>query len=237
MRVAALYDIHGNLPALEAVLDEGTRESPDAIVVGGDVVWGPLQTECVELLQSRSARFLAGNCERNVLAPESDRDRWCQAQLAGDLQAEIAAWPPRIELDVDGIGPVCFCHATPRRDDEIVTALTPDGDVAEAMAGSDAALVVSGHTHVRLDRSVPGAPRFLNPGSVGLPYEGERGAFWALLGPGIELRRTSYDVERALERLAAAGFPDFDDIFPEALRGEVAPSSAVEYFESQRRGS
>ncbi len=95
---------------------------------------------------------------------------------------------------------------------------------------------MSGHTHVRLDRTVTGAPRLLNPGSVGLPYEGATGAFWALLDGGVELQRSDYDVEPALEVLAATGFPSFDDVFPEALRGLVSAESASAHFE-RRRGA
>ena len=81
-----------------------------------------------------------------------------------------------------------------------------------------------------------GAPRLLNPGSVGLPYEGATGAFWALLDGGVEPRRTDYDVEAALELLAATGFPAFDDVFPKALRGLVSAESASAEFE-RRRGA
>src|SRR5437773_477889 len=132
MRVAALYDVHGNLPALEAVLAELEQDPPDAIVVGGDVLWGPFQAECIRLLRDCRARFLTGNCERNVLHGDSDGDRWCRGQLDAAQLADVAGWPATIELDVDGLGHVLFCHATPRSDDEIITKLTPDDAVGEA---------------------------------------------------------------------------------------------------------
>ena len=234
MRVAALYDIHGNLPALEAVLTELAQNPPDTIVVGGDVLWGPYQAECVELLRAAGARFLAGNCERAVLQEDSDADRWCRGQLDAAFLADVTTWPLTIELEVAGLGRVLFCHATPRSDDEIITRLTPDAEVGEALAGTEADLVVCGHTHVQVDRAVPGAPQLVNAGSVGMPCEGQPGAFWALLDNEVELRRTPYEVEPALARLREPGFPSVEDVFFEQVRGEVTAPSASEYFEGLR---
>ena len=234
MRVAALYDVHGNLPALESVLAEVAQDPPDQIVVGGDVLWGPYQAECVELLREAGARFLAGNCERHVLREGGEADIWCREQLDAELLADVARWPATIELDVRGLGRVMFCHATPRSDDEIITRLTPDEAVAEALAGIDVDVVVCGHTHVQVDRVAPGAPRLVNAGSVGMPCEGKPGAFWAVLDGGVEHQRTPYAVEPALARLRERGFPSFDDVFAAQVRGEVTAESASEYFESLR---
>lgn len=234
MRIAALYDVHGNLPALEAVLAELALDPPDEIVVGGDVLWGPYPAECVALLREVGARFLAGNCEREVLHGDDEADEWCRAQLDAELLAAVAGWPLTIELDVDGLGRVLFCHATPRSDREIVTRLTPDADVADAFAATTADIAVCGHTHVQIDRVVPGALRFVNAGSVGMPCEGEPGAYWAVLDGGIEFRRTEYAVEPALARLLEPGFPSAEDVFFEQIRGEVTAEAASEYFESLR---
>ena len=234
MRVAALYDIHGNLPALEAVLAELALDPPDAIVVGGDVLWGPYQAECVALLRGVGARFLAGNCEREVLHGTSEADLWCRAQLDANLAADVATWPLTIELDVSGLGRVLFCHATPRSDEEIITRLTPDDAVAAAFASTRADVVVCGHTHVQVDRVVTDELRLVNAGSVGMPCEGQPGAFWALLDGGIELRRTEYAIEPALARLLEPGFPSVEDVFFEQVRGQVTAESASEYFESLR---
>jgi predicted phosphodiesterase len=237
VRVAALYDIHGNLPALEAVLEEVGKETVDAIVVGGDVLWGPLQSECLAELRRAGALFLAGNCEREVLGAVGDSSRWCREQLAPEEVEFVAAWPGTLRLDVDGLGSALFCHATPYSDDENLTRVTPDDDVASALSGVEADIVVCGHTHVQLDRHVPGSPRLVNAGSVGLPYQGEPGAFWALLGAGVELRRTTYDVESALASLSATGFPSGSDIFGESLRGTISAESATAFFESKRHAS
>ena len=234
MKVAALYDIHGNLPALEAVLAELDGDPPDTIVVGGDVLWGPYQAECLILLREAGARFLAGNCERAVLHEDSDADRWCREQLDAELLADVSRWPATIELGVRRLGQVLFCHATPRSDDEIITRLTPDDAVAEALAGTGADVVVCGHTHVQVDRAVPRAPRLVNAGSVGMPCEGKTGAFWALLDNGVELRRTPYAVEPALARLGESGFPSVEEVFFEQVRGEITAASASEYFEGLR---
>jgi predicted phosphodiesterase len=234
MRVAALYDVHGNLPALEAVLAEVRREQVDAVVSGGDVVLGPLPAECLALLRDAGARFLAGNCERLVLDRAGERDSWCLDQLEQQDRGLIASWPQTLELEPDGLGTVLFCHATPRSDEEILTVLTPDRAVAEALAGTTADLVVCGHTHVQYDRRVPSRPRLVNAGSVGLAHEGSPGARWALLGPTVELRTTPYDVEAALRTLHEPGFPEAAELFDESVRGEVTAQQASEAFESRR---
>ncbi len=237
MRVAALYDVHGNLPALDAVLAEVRREGIETIVAGGDVLWGPFQAECLDALRAADAIFVSGNCERDVLGLDDDSCRWCREQLGPDDRAAVGAWPSTVELDVDGLGRILFCHATPRSDEEILTSRTPDEDVATALVGVMADVVVCGHTHVQQDRHVSGAPRLVNAGSVGLPYQGRDGAYWAALGPAVELRRTEYAVESALSALCASSFPSVEEIFTEALRGQVSAQSATEHFEAKRRGA
>src|SRR5919201_1478388 len=200
--VAVLNDVHGNLPALEAVLAELDDDPVDAVVCGGDVLWGAYQAECIALLRDRGARFLTGNCERSV------------------------------QLDVDGLGRVLLCHGSPRSDEEILTVATPDETAAEAIAGIDADLVVIGHTHHQFDRRVEGT-RLVNAGSVGLPYEGRAGAYGALLGPDVELRRTEYDVAAAADRLRASGMPGIDDLLPESLLEPAPSDELVAHFERQ----
>jgi predicted phosphodiesterase len=237
VRVAALSDVHGNLPALEAVLADVRDAGVDVIVAGGDVLWGPLQRECVDVLREAGARFVLGNCERDVLAADDDGSRWCRDRLDDATRRFVATWPPTLTLDVDDLGRVTFCHATPRSIDEIVTRSTPDDEVRTALSSVEADVVVCGHTHVQLDRRVPGAGRLVNAGSVGLPYEGEPGARWATLGPAVELRSTGYDVEAALDMLLASGFPSAHEIFPDALRGLVTAESATRHFEEMRLGA
>jgi predicted phosphodiesterase len=234
VRVAALYDVHGNLPAVDAVLAEIETERVDRIVVGGDVLWGAFQSECVAALRAFGALFVAGNCERDVLAAANDSSAWCREQLTADELDFVAGWPATVELEVDGLGIVVFCHATPRSDEEILTRTTRDADVADALSGVTADVVVCGHTHVQYDRQVPGGPRLVNAGSVGLPYQGEPGAFWALLDADVELRRTAYDVDAAVSSLATSGFPSATEIFGDSVRGLASAESATAYFESKR---
>ena len=221
MKVAVLCDVHGNLPALEAVLADERFAQADRVVVGGDLVGGPLPAECLDALLALGDRvdFVRGNADRFVVDGSSEYGApWVAEQLGPDRLALVAEWPLSVELDVDGLGRVLFCHATPWSDEEILTRITPDEQVAEVLGGVEAGTVVGGHTHVQFDRRVPGAPRFVNAGSVGMPYEGRRGAFWALLGPDVELLRTEYDVEAAAATIAGDGLPDRGGAGPAAGR-------------------
>lgn len=230
--VAVLNDIHGNLPALESVLADLDTEPVDAIVCGGDVLWGPYQSECLALLRSRDARFLTGNSERDVLAAIDDQYAWCAARLSDEERQFVAAWPATINLEIERLGRVLFCHGSPRSDEEMLTILTPEPAAAEALAGVDADLVVIGHTHHQFDRQI-GTRRLVNAGSVGLPYEGEAGAYWALLGPDVTFRQSHYDVAAAAERLRASGMPGFDDLLPESLLQPVPRDEVAAHFERQ----
>jgi len=223
MRVAALYDIHGNLPALEAVLEEVDADT--TIVVGGDVVGGPFGGETLEALRALGGRavWLRGNTERELVEQPPPREggpppgeiERMRADLTDEQVEFVYGLPERVELDVDGLGRVLFCHAVPQNDLDIVTPLTPDERLASIVAGLETDAVVAGHTHMQEDRRVAGV-RWVNAGSVGMPYEDAAGAYWALLGPDVELRRTDYDASRL------GGFE-----YPHASRQEAA-----EYFES-----
>ncbi len=179
MRVAALSDIHGNLPALEAVLADVTREAPDLIVVCGDVASGPLPVESLNFLRALpKARFLHGNADRGLVTAYNGSAKpqwpgpavdWCAAQLSRKHRDFLASFPDDVRLEVDGLGRVLFCHGSPRGDEEIMTAATPEQRLREMTAGSDADVIVCGHTHMQFDRKVGGV-RIVNPGSVGMPY-------------------------------------------------------------------
>lgn len=223
MRVAAIYDIHGSLPALEAVLEGVRQANVDEIVVGGDVVPGPMPRETLELLLGLEipVRFIQGNGDRVVLGamrgeeptevPEQFRDgiRWNAGQLAGEHAGVIASWPRTTRMKIDGRGQVLFCHATPRNDTDVFTRSTPEDHLRPLFRGYDADLVVCGHTHMQFDRTI-GEVRIVNAGSVGMPF-GEPGAYWLLLGPTIELRRTEFDLVKAAERIRATAFPRAHD--------------------------
>ena len=236
MRVAALADVHGNAAALEPVLAELEREQPDLIVSCGDLTWGPLPVETLALLDPwrERTRFVSGNSERELVERtllDSEIARWAHAQHdAAGLQDYLARTEPRVRVHVEGLGSTLFCHGSPRSDEECVTVETPPERVAEFTAGVEAGCVVTAHTHMQYDRRV-GETRLLNPGSVGLPYEPEPGfAYWALLGPRVELRRTPYDLEIAVERLRAGGMPNFERI-EELMRTPPPHAEVIEHAE------
>ena len=237
MRVAALYDVHGHLPALEAVLADPDVEAADLVLVGGDFAGGPMPAETVDLLRSQIARtrFIRGNAERELWAPSPPREggpepgvlEWTCERLGDERIRFLQSLPETVTVEVTGLGRALFCHATPRSDEEIVTELTPEDRLERVLSGVEEPVVVCGHTHVQFDRTV-GAIRLVNAGSVGMPYEDEPGAYWALLGPDVELRRTAYDADEAAARIAATGYPGE---IPTASRRE-----ASEFFEQLARG-
>jgi putative phosphoesterase len=219
VRVAALYDVHGNLPALEAVLAEVAALEVDAIVCGGDVAAGPFPRECVERLHARGAVFVRGNGDR-------DLSQWLLEQLPVDAQAFLEGQP-----HVRVLGDVLYCHGSPRRDDEILTRVSPPERLRAALEGVAQELVVCGHTHVQFDTSAGGV-RLVNAGSVGSPYEGRRGAFWALVdGLDVELRQTPFAVEAAAVAIRATEYPEAEQ-FATWLLDPVDPDEASTYFES-----
>ena len=140
IRVAALYDIHGNLPALEAVLQDVHAADVDLIVVGGDAVLGPMPRETLEYLLDTSLpiQFIQGNCEREMLTQLAGGDptsvppafraimRWVGDQLLPEHRQVIASWPVAVQVEIPGLGDVLFCHATPRSDTECFTRHTPE---------------------------------------------------------------------------------------------------------------
>jgi putative phosphoesterase len=220
LRVAALYDIHGNLPALDAVL---AQVDADVVVVGGDTVAGPVPAETLERLRSLDAdvRFIRGNADREVyeerqgLAPPEVME-FVRARLSREQIDFLRSLPLTLS-----IGRVLFCHATPRDDEEILTRISPDERWREALAGVDAEVVVCGHTHVQFDRQI-GEVRLVNAGSVGMPYADEPGAYWALLdGTDLELRHT---------RCQAPDVSEWPGEWPQASADE-----ATEFFEKLSR--
>jgi len=237
MKVAAVYDVHGNLPALEAALAEVDEQGVDVILSGGDVLLGPQPSECLERLRERDAIFIRGNCDRSVAGtPDKDepwieRIKWTAERLSEEQLAFVRAWTDSIGIEVDGLGRVLFCHGSPRSDVEIITAITPPKRLDPILDGVRERVVVCGHTHVQFDRQI-GDRRLVNAGSVGLPYEGESGvACWALLGPDVELHRARYDVGLAVEALTATGYPDDDQIVRGFLLEPSSAEEATAHFE------
>jgi putative phosphoesterase len=226
MRAAALCDVHGNLPALEAVLAEVASLEVDRIVCGGDVVAGPFPQESLDRLRAADAVFVRGNADRESPRAPAGTWEWVSGQLDERSRGFLAGLP--LTETLDG---VLYCHGSPRDDDEILTKVSPDERFRAALAGVEERVVVGGHTHVQFERVVDGI-RFVNAGSVGIPYEGKPGAFWALLDGGeVELRHTPYAVDAAAVAIRASGYPGADQIAGWLLEPED-PDQVSAYFES-----
>jgi len=235
--VAALYDVHGNLPALEAALAAAEAERAYTIVVGGDVVLGPMPRETLERLRALGprARFVRGNCDRLVVdafdgrpldrLPPAVREQieWTAARLDRGQRDFLAGLPLTLAMEIEGAGEVLFCHATPRSDDEIFTAITPAERVRPMLEGVAQRVIVCGHTHMQFDRAVDGV-RIVNAGSVGMPF-GQPAAHWLLLAPDARLMRTEYDLQRAAELVRATEYPGADEF---ASRYVLSPASEDE---------
>ncbi len=219
MRVAAIYDIHANLPALEAVLQDIRQAGVDQVVVGGDVLPGPMPNETMACLLNLDVpvQFIQGNGDRVVLAQmrgtessevrEQFREgvRWVAGQLHPEHERLLAGWPKTCRVEIRGLGEALFCHATPRNDTEMFTRLTREDRLLPVFEGLNVPVVVCGHTHMQFDRMI-GRTRVLNAGSVGMPF-GEPGAYWLLLGPDIQLRHTPYDLAKAAGRIRDTKYP------------------------------
>ncbi len=252
MRVAALYDIHGNLPALETVLADVEQAGIETLVVGGDVAAGPLPRETIEALMALPphARFVRGNADREIVEFfDKDRTRiedeegpaaraaaFAAARLDKTHRDFLASFEATVELELGSLGQTLFSHGSPRSDTEIITAVTPSGRYDEILRNVGPGVVVCGHTHRQFDRRLE-RHRVINAGSVGMPYEGRAGAYWALLGPKVQLRRSEYDLRQGLERLRAGGFADLDEMVKESLVQPADADWVAQFFERQAERS
>lgn len=217
MRVAALYDVHGFRLGLEAVLAEIEQEQIDAIVFGGDLFLGPQPAETAALVRSVDASFVRGNCDR-------EPDDWTRSQLDGETIAWAQGWPLTVELD-----DVLYCHAAPKDDMRpILTEASPPERFEKALDGVENRLVVAGHTHMQFQRG-----RWVNAGSIGMPYEGDVAAFWALVSDDVEFRRTPFDLERAAEEILGSGWPDAQIFVAENIRAAPSRAEATASFEAK----
>lgn len=242
MLLAALYDIHGNLPALEAALEEIRDFSLDGVIVGGDVLPGPMPHETLDVLQNLDVpvHFIQGNGEIAVLdelagrapsgVPEPYRPiiSWTAQQLNSENQRTIAAWPQTTSIAIPSFGNALFCHATPRNENEIFTRLTPEAALLPAFVEVYASVVVCGHTHMQFDRIV-GSVRVVNAGSVGMPF-GEPRADWLLLGADIEFRHTYYDLAKAAERIRQTGYPRAEEFASINVLQPPSEAKMLEFF-------
>jgi putative phosphoesterase len=239
-RVAVVSDVHTNVAALTAVLADIEAAEPDLIVSCGDLTWGSEPDQTIALMRGLGDRalFVRGNGERAVLeiaagqrTATRPREQWVPDRHSAESVAFVAAIPFSIVIEVTGLGPVRFCHGSPRSDHEVVTPATPAGRFSELSAGIGERILVTGHTHLQFDRQVAGR-RSVNPGSVGLPYhDGPPGtAYWALLGPDVTLRQTRYDVTEATAAGPRLGDPSAAGI-AEQLLSPPHPAEIIEEAE------
>ncbi len=250
MKIAALYDIHGNLPALNALLAELEEVQPDMIVVGGDIISGPMPGQTLQRLSQAGdhIRFIRGNADREVVtifdgqpierqympAPvEKDLKeiRWVAEQLTHSQRDFLAALPEQLVVNVEGLGSVVFCHASVRNDEELFTSITPEERLRVIFSHVEQEIVVCGHTHTQFEQHV-GNLRILNAGSVGMPYAARPGAYWLLLSSeGYEFRYTPYDGKAAVQEILASGYPRAQEFAEENVLTMPTAAEATEHFE------
>jgi putative phosphoesterase len=245
----AIYDIHGNLPALEAVLHDIAQSGVDLVVVGGDVVAGPMPRETLACLLSLAlpVQFIQGNADREVVAQMAGNDtstlpahvrtilRWVTQQLDPDQAQLLAGWPATLQVEIGGIGQALFCHATPQNDTDVFTRLTPEERLLPVFAGLTMPLVVCGHTHMQFDRTIGGV-RVVNAGSVGMPY-GQPGAHWLLLGPTVQFKHTPYDLSQAAAIIRATDYPQAQDFAARNILNPPSEAEALEVFTKMEFGA
>jgi putative phosphoesterase len=220
MRIGILSDIHGNLPALEAVQRALEQEQVDQIINLGDVSFrGPAPRECWAAVRAMGAPVLRGNTEDwltgavAIPAPLAAIRDWTLARLDEGILAEMGALPLEYRLEAHGKR-IRFVHGSPQSNMEFLFPFTPEADLAAAVAGAEAEILVTGHTHWTFSRRVGGV-QLVGVGSVGLPFDGDPGAAYAVLevtAAAVRLThiRVGYDGERTLALAREVGFPDGD---------------------------
>lgn len=228
MRVLALYDIHANIDALDAVLNDPRAADADVVLVGGDALPGPFAAEILDRLEALETRWIRGNGEREVATRANEWGVLTADALGDERAAPLGDLP--LTVTIDG---VLYCHATPRDDATMLTRLSPPEAYELELADVEERVVVAGHTHQQHDLMI-GDIRFVNAGSVGMPYEGAPGAYWLLVHDGTpEPQRTVYDVDAAADPLRASGFPDVDDLIRESLLDPVDAAWVARHFEER----
>ncbi len=242
-RAAVIADVHGNAPAFEAVIAEIRDRQPDAVVSCGDLSWGPLPEETLALARELARKvpcvFVRGNADRALLEAAggdeslTERERWMSAKHTGGDLDFIRSFVATAVLDVHGLGAVRFCHGSPLSDEDCITPVTPQERLLPLVAGMKEEALVSAHTHVQFDRRVAGI-RSINAGSVGMPYEDSRGAFWAILAEDVTLLHTEYDLSETLGRYRATDDPLAEQMV-EILEHPPTREEAIEHAERVQR--
>jgi putative phosphoesterase len=241
VRLAVLSDVHGNLPALEAVLSDVKKADVDLIVFGGDLASGPMPAETIDLVMSMAnARFVRGNADRGIVAAYDGKPKpewpgsyadWCATRISRTHRDFLSSFAPTVEVEeVEAVGRVLVCHGSPRSDLDVIWSGTPTHRLRAFLTGLDADLVVCGHTHIQFDRVVDDI-RIVNAGSVGMP-SGKPGAFWVQIGPGVQLKRTFYDRVDAAARLRKLEVLELDEFVRENVLRVPTLGEAVQFIKA-----
>lgn len=240
MKIAAIYDIHANPVALKAILADIEKNDIDLIIVGGDVISGPMPKETLRLLQDVAApiKYILGNSESEVLrylngaeinglSERADEEaRWVSRQLTLEQQESIASWSLTEKIELDELGTILFCHGTPRSNVEIITRFTPKEKLKKLFKNIDASVVVCGHTHMQFDRKIDNI-RIVNAGSVGMPF-GKTGADWLLIDSCIYFKHTDYDLEEAAKLIQKSNYPYAESFVMNNVLNSPSVSDAFE---------
>ena len=241
-RVAVLSDVHGVLPVLEAVLAEPAVAAAELIVVTGDLAAGPQPGEVLDRLTALGNRLVLvrGNADRELVAlargeafdPPDEISPWAAAQLTDEHVALLAGLPHPLILDIDGFGPVLFCHGTPRDDEEVVLVDSRLQRWAEVFSAvpPEVTTVVCGHSHMPFVRLVD-RRLVINPGSIGMPY-GRPGGAWALMQAGaVTMHHTAVDVDAAVARVVSESrYPGRQEWADYYLRAAASDADALTAF-------
>lgn len=235
MKTAAIYDVHGNIHALEAVLRVVAEMEVEQVIFGGDLVLGPFSTDCLEaaLALAIPTAFIHGNCESLILShidkgmaselpPAVQEDiHWTSEQLTREQITKIRGWPMTVEFTLLP-GKILFCHATPRDDSETFTLHTPESDLIQTFESIPQSIVVCGHTHMQFMRRI-GTKSVINAGSVGMPYSDPR-AQWLLIDDHFHLMRTPYDYTAAAKAVRLAKYPHAEQFASNHILSAPNPS-------------
>jgi len=232
MRIALVSDIHGNLPALEAVLDDITRLKPDRIVCLGDVAaFGPQPRQVLARLREMSPAIVMGNTDAWLLDPKphpirdensqrvTEIELWAAEQLTDDDRAFIRNFQPTITLPLGADADLLCYHGSPRSFHDAIHATTPEEELELMFAGHQALVLAGGHTHEQFLRRYH-TSYLINPGSVGLPFErlpdgGARNPAWAeyaLVGwengrLGVDFRRVPFELDALIAAVQGSDMP------------------------------
>ena len=247
IRLAIISDIHANLPALEAVLAEVDAKAAgqpfDAVYCLGDLGgYGSQPNEVQQLVMDRSYPTISGNYDENVGFERDDCGchytrpfeiemsnisfLWTREHTTDENKAWLRSLPFHFEIRLEVEGQrVLLCHGSPRSDEEIITPATPAETIEEILGGVKERLVVGGHTHMQ-HRS----GRYVNAGSVGMPYEDDVAAYWAVIADDVDFRRTPFDVERAIAETKRSAWPLGESFVRENLEQAPSRDAAIAQF-------